>query len=159
MSCSYKPPMYAFAVQSGAFSHDLLASGTECVLAVPGERLAEEVLYCGSASGRETDKLQDCGLSIRPAYTLKRGGLLDRAKANLEVEIINRIRTGDHTTYIVQVRRFGVNPSNTERNLLTVGPEHSGFEVLAAKGIHRIGVIERGGGQGPAPRSIVSSSP
>jgi hypothetical protein len=43
---------------------------------------------------------------------------------------------------IGEVRRYAVNTANRERNLLSVGPQHNGYEVLAAKGIHRIGVVD-----------------
>jgi len=112
------------------------------VLAVPGESFAHEALICGLQSGRDIDKVRECGFQIVDSKHVRVPGLRN-AIANLELLIKSRIETGDHMTVIGEVRRYAVNTSSRERNLLSVGPEHDGYEVLAAKGIHRIAVTNR----------------
>lgn len=140
-SCSYKPPMMMLAVQRHALSYELFQKADQCVLAVPGENLAEQTLLCGTLSGREIDKVRECGFSLLPSRTVCVPGLVE-AIANLEVIIKHRVETGDHLTLMGRVARFAVNKTNRQRNLVSVGPHHDGYRVLASKGIHRIAVVD-----------------
>ena len=142
MTCSYKPPLMAVSIHRRSYSFQLLHSASEFVLAVPGESFAHEALICGLQSGRDIDKVRECGFQIVDSKHVRVPGLRN-AIANLELLIKSRIETGDHMTVIGEVRRYAVNTSSRERNLLSVGPEHDGYEVLAAKGIHRIAVTNR----------------
>lgn len=142
MYCSYDPPMMAFAVQEPAFSYELFRKARECVLSVPGETLAKETLFCGTHSGREVDKVTECGFELIPSSDVEVPGIRT-AIANIELTIANKVQTGDHLTLIGLVKRFAVDVNSKERNLLSVGPEHEGYEVLVHKGIHRIGVVDR----------------
>jgi flavin reductase (DIM6/NTAB) family NADH-FMN oxidoreductase RutF len=140
MHCSYKPPMVSFAVWHGSHTYSLLDRAGECVLAVPGERLANVALICGTRSGNEVDKANLCGLSFAKSEYVQIPGIQE-CIANVELRVVNKIRTGDHMTVIGEVQRFGVDIEKNERCLLSVGPEHQGYEVLAHQGIHRIGVV------------------
>ena len=134
--------MLSFAIQKGSYSYELVQNARECVLAVPGEALARETLECGLKSGRDIDKMRDMNFSPLASQTISVPGILE-CIANLECEIRSVISTGDHLTTIVEIRRFTVDRSNVQRNLLSVGPSHEGYEVLAKQGIHRIGAVER----------------
>jgi flavin reductase (DIM6/NTAB) family NADH-FMN oxidoreductase RutF len=136
--------MMTFAVQKGAYSYDLLEAAEECVLAVPGERLAQETLFCGITSGRDCDKVNDCRLKLRSSSYVTLPGLED-AISNIELRIVNRVVTGDHLMAIGEVLRFGVNTTNRERCLLSVGPDTTGYHILAQRGIHRIAVGDHQG--------------
>jgi len=139
MYCSYRPPMMAFAVWQGAYTFALLEQAAECVLAVPGEKLAEAALFCGTHSGKDIDKVSASGLSLVESECVAIPGIRE-CIANIEMRITDQVRTGDHVTVMGEVLRFGVDIRNRERCLLSVGPEHSAYEVLARQGIHRIGV-------------------
>lgn len=147
MHCSYKPTMMAFAVWRGSHTYTLLGDAVECVLAVPGERFANETLRCGLDSGRETDKIGALGLRLSSSATVSTPGLAD-CIANIECRIAHKIETGDHFTVIVEVLRYGVNPQNNQRCLLSVGARHDGYEVLAKHGIHRLAVVRETGKYG-----------
>ena len=148
MHSSYKPPMMTFGVFRNAFTRTLLETATECVLAVPGESLADEAMYCGVESGRVADKVAQCGLELIQSEAVSVPGLA-RAIANIELRIANRVPAGDHLLVIGEVARYAVNKSNRERCLLSLGPDHSGFELLARRGIHRIGAIARSAPERP----------
>jgi flavin reductase (DIM6/NTAB) family NADH-FMN oxidoreductase RutF len=134
--------MMAFAIQQGAHSYKLLENASECVLAVPGEMMATQALFCGTKSGSEFDKVTACGFRLHRSEKAQVPGLAS-AIANIEMRIVSKIETGDHMTALGEVLRFGVNESNTERCLLSVGPDTDGYLVLAQEGIHRIGVVAR----------------
>jgi flavin reductase (DIM6/NTAB) family NADH-FMN oxidoreductase RutF len=140
MTCSYKPPLMAVSIHKRSHSFQLFRMASEFVLAVPGERLARQTLFCGVQSGRDVDKMRECEFATIESKHVRVPGLR-AAIANLELFVRSRIETGDHMTVIGEVRRYAVNTANRERNLLSVGPEHDGYEMLAAKGIHRIAVV------------------
>jgi flavin reductase (DIM6/NTAB) family NADH-FMN oxidoreductase RutF len=141
MYCSYKPPMMAFSIMHGAFSYALLEQAKECVLSVPGESLAKETLFCGLKSGSDVDKVRECGFKLIESEKISVPGI-SSAIANVELSLVNTIKTGDHLTGIGQVLRFGVNRENSENCLLSVGPNTAGYRVLARRGIHRIATVE-----------------
>lgn len=141
MYCSYKPPMMAFAIQKGSYSHELLQEATECVLAVPGERLAQETLLCGIRSGRDLDKVQECNFPLIRSERIGVPGI-GTAIANIELRISDKVHIGDHLTAFGEVLNFSVNKRCMEKCLLSVGPDTRGYRVLAKQGIHRIAVVD-----------------
>lgn len=142
MHCSYKPPMMAFSIQKGAYSHQLIYGVNELVLAIPGENLAEESLYCGTTSGREADKVAKCGLTLVESQSVSVPGIAE-CIANVELQVKDRLKSGDHVTVFGEVKRFAVDRRNRQRPLLSVGAIEDGFDILAKKGIHRIGVVKK----------------
>lgn len=142
MYCSYKPNMIAFSVQRSNYSYKLLDNVDNCVMAIPGEKIAEQTLYCGDVSGKDTDKIKDSGFTLIESTQIETPGLLE-AKSNIELNITNKVVTGDHITVFGEVMSFNVNKNNKERNLISVGSSHEGYEVLVKKGIHRIAVIKK----------------
>jgi flavin reductase (DIM6/NTAB) family NADH-FMN oxidoreductase RutF len=141
MYCSYKPVMLAAAVHNINDSFDLINMTREYVLAVPGERLAEQALDWGTTHGHEVDKGAEAELV--PSKHIAVPGLL-RAIANIEMRMEHLLPCGDHALVVGRVLRFAVNLRCEERPLLSVGPDTRGFDVLARSGIHRIGAVRRG---------------
>lgn len=141
MSCSYKPPMIAVAIQDINRSYELIKESTEFVLSVPGPELASQTMAFGWETSHDTDKSIYPGLRFVPSETIAVPGLLD-AIANVELRKVALIESGDHAIAIGEVTRFAVNRHCRGRNLLSVGPDTAGYRVVAQKGIHRIGVVD-----------------
>jgi len=130
----------AFAVHNINHSYELLRVAREFVLAVPGETLANEAMLCGSVSGEDVDKVERCGFELLPSNRVAVPGIA-AALANIELSTIGWHPVGDHAIVVGRVERYAVNETRKERPLLSVGPDDAGYEVLARRGIHRIGVI------------------
>jgi flavin reductase (DIM6/NTAB) family NADH-FMN oxidoreductase RutF len=141
MYCSYKPPMMAFSIFHAAHSFSLVLDAAECVLSIPGERLANTAMYCGLETGRQVDKFAECGLSTTPSKRIEVPGIQE-AIANVELRLVQKVRTGDHVTVIGEVVNFSVDKEKNERCLISVGPRQAGYELLARSGIHRIAVVD-----------------
>jgi flavin reductase (DIM6/NTAB) family NADH-FMN oxidoreductase RutF len=135
--------MMAFAIQRGSLSFSLLDTAKTCVLAIPGEHLADAAMFCGTKSGSDVNKVEACGLQLIDSATIDVPGLA-MAIANVECKIINVIPTGDHRTVVVEVLRFAVNVDSKQRPLVSVGSNTDGYTVLIRKGIHRIAVAGTG---------------
>lgn len=140
MHCSYKPPMVAMAIQNINASFGLIQNASEYVLAVPGQSMIDETMFCGLKSMVEIpDKAKTLSLDLLPSEKIAVPGL---AKAIANVEMVKElaVETGDHLLVVGRARNFRVNKARQERALLSIGPDVSGYTLLAQKGIHRIGV-------------------
>jgi len=138
MFTSFVPPMVAISVGLTRHSHKLLEECGEFVLAVPGEDLAAAVLFCGTRSGRDTDKFRETGLTPLPAKVI-RPPLITEALVNLECIVRGTLRTGDHTIFAGEVVACHI--SDKKGPILVSRGEESGYKrVLEGKG-YRFGVI------------------
>ncbi|MFD8392687.1 flavin reductase family protein [Streptomyces sp. NPDC059680] len=141
MHASYKPPMFAFSVHRRSLSHFLIQKTDNCVLAIPGGDLADEVMFCGSVSGGSIDKVSECGFTLVDSECTTVPGISE-CIGSVELEVASRIPTGDHLTVIGRVLAYRVREDHSERCLLSVGPDEAGYRVLARKGIHRLAVVD-----------------
>lgn len=102
MPTSGQPPMAAISVGLTRYSHELISAGKEYVLALPGVELAEACLLCGTKSGREADKVAECGLKTFPSRIVK-PPLLGGCVANFEIKVTGEFLTGDHTIFAGEI--------------------------------------------------------
>lgn len=139
MFTSFNPPMLAISVGKTRYSHKLISKGRESVLAVPGEDMSEEVLYCGTHSGRDVDKFEETGLIPRPAKLVK-PPLIEECIVNQECKVVGQLDTGDHTIFVGKVVTSWVS-DDARRNLLSIGRE-AGYKYTGeGKGYH-FGVVK-----------------
>jgi|SRR5580704_6851469 flavin reductase (DIM6/NTAB) family NADH-FMN oxidoreductase RutF len=140
MYCSYRPPMLGIAIQNINASYRLIQDIDEYVLSVPGPTLACETLYCGINSMKTVDKVKEMRIELLPSERVTVPGLKS-AVANIEMVKQQCILTGDHVLVVGRAVRFAVNRASVALPLLSIGPDTSGYSVLAQKGIHRIGTV------------------
>jgi flavin reductase (DIM6/NTAB) family NADH-FMN oxidoreductase RutF len=147
MHCSYKPKMIAFAVHRRSYTSLLLENARDIVLAIPGERLAAAAMHCGTTSGRTTDKAKHLGLTWLASTHIATPGIAE-CIANVELELVQQVITGDHVSVFGNVRTYRVDTSKNERCLLSIGPQHEGYELLERRGMHRLGAVRAAGNGG-----------
>jgi len=102
MPTSFDPPMMAISVGKTRYSHQLISESGEFVVAFPSEEMGEEVLYCGTHSGRDVDKFKETGLVAVPAKKV-RPPLIEGCVANFECRVVGEIETGDHTIFVGEI--------------------------------------------------------
>ena len=138
MNTSGSPTMMAVSVAPQRFTHDLIVSSGEFVLAWPGEDLAEATMYCGTHSGRDVDKFRETGLNPGRG-THVRAPLVRECIANLECRLAGRMTTGDHTIFVGEVLAVWVN-ERPMRQLCSI--DHSGgYDFLLERGGYRFGAV------------------
>lgn len=137
--CSYSPLLYCIAIHNTNYSSQLFRIAQEFVLAIPGERMIDQVMYCGTHSGKNQNKADKCGIQWLPPISIGTPGI-SQAMANLEVSVTSTVPVGDHTLVVGEVLSMRLSRPVEERPLLAVGPMSDGFEVLAKSGIHTIAV-------------------
>ncbi len=71
MPCARKPPSVALCIGSGSYTHEVLRQTKELVVNVPGPELIEDLVRCGSTSGRDVDKFEEYWLSPKSARFVK----------------------------------------------------------------------------------------
>jgi len=71
MPCSRTPPCVALCIGSASYTHEVLRRTGELVLNVPTPDLLEDIVRCGSCSGRDVDKFGEFWLSPKPARHVK----------------------------------------------------------------------------------------
>lgn len=141
MRTSIKPPMFAISVGLTRYSHELLAENRKFVISFPSSKMAEQVLQCGTESGRNVDKIGEFNIKI------KRGKLSDipiliDAVANFECKTITQIRSGDHTIFVGEVKYSWQNENSNLKQLLSI-PDDGNYVVLAKSGNYIVGDVKK----------------
>ncbi len=122
MIASGDPPMFAVAVGHGRYTHELIARSHEFVVAFPSPGQEEDVLYTGTHSGRDVDKLEHTDFRTRPASKIKTP-LLEGCVVNLECALDHQTTAGDHSIFVGRVVASHVDDS-IPRRLVNFGGNH-----------------------------------
>jgi len=60
-------PIMTVMVRKSRFTYQLIEKATSFTVSIPKQGLKEALIFCGTKSGRDFDKLKECSLSIAPA--------------------------------------------------------------------------------------------
>ncbi|MHC1600893.1 MAG: flavin reductase family protein [Candidatus Nezhaarchaeales archaeon] len=99
---SFKPPMVAISVAPKRYSHKLISEVGEFVINVPSMELFRQMWICGVKSGRDADKIKECGFTLEPSLKVKPPSIKE-CIAHLECKVVNKLEVGDHTAFIGEV--------------------------------------------------------
>lgn len=99
---SFKPPLVAIGVAGKRFSHELIEGSGEFVVNIPTHKLLDQVLFCGSTSGRSVDKFRQTGLTPLPSEKVKPPRIKE-CVAHLECKLAEKFQPGDHTVFVGEV--------------------------------------------------------
>jgi len=102
MQTSFNPPMIAISVGKTRYSHELISQTKEFVFTYPEENLRDTVLFCGTHSGRNVDKIAATGIKLKKAQLVK-AYLLPDCVINLECKVRNTLDSGDHTIFTGEI--------------------------------------------------------
>ena len=68
-------PICAVLVRPSRYTYGCMEATGDFTVCVPGEDLAEEVLFCGTKSGREFDKFAECGFTATRSRHVQSPGI------------------------------------------------------------------------------------
>jgi flavin reductase (DIM6/NTAB) family NADH-FMN oxidoreductase RutF len=128
MFASGNPLMMAIAVAAGHYTVKAIEHSKCFTLVYPSAEMADDALFFGSRSGRDTDKLAESRCPTEPARQID-SLLLSDAVANFECVEESRVQAGDHIIYIGRVVAAHVN-TEPKKRLYTVAPGHKLGPVL-----------------------------
>jgi flavin reductase (DIM6/NTAB) family NADH-FMN oxidoreductase RutF len=128
MCTSFEPPMLAISVGHTRYSHELIEQCGEFVVVFPGDAMKDSTLTVGTKSGRDGDKLAECGVELVPASEVA-PPLVDGAVANFECALAGKLKTGDHTVFAGEVVASHVGPEDARR-IYTLGGQPPNFSAV-----------------------------
>ena len=120
MCTSHHPPMLAISVAFQRYSYNAIRHSKCFTVVFPNEKQANEALFFGTRSGRDTNKLAEYGTKTDPAVKID-SVILPNALANFECVLDGELVTGDHTIFAGRVVASHVNTEQIGR-LYTIGP-------------------------------------
>ena len=59
-----EPPMMGFSMAKESYTREIVSLAGKLALCLPGEAIADEVLKCGTVSGRDVDKAKEYGIEL-----------------------------------------------------------------------------------------------
>lgn len=99
---SFKPELYCIVVGKERFSHNMVKeSKVFCVNFLP-TTLEKEMLFCGTKTGRNTDKFKETGLEKEECKRID-CCRIKKAAAYMECKVVSEVDAGDHTLFIGRV--------------------------------------------------------
>lgn len=99
--CS-EPFMVGVSIRPQRFSHKLLLNTPELVINIPTESILRQSDFCGTVSGRDTDKFAASKLTPLAAAEVK-PPLIGECPVNLEGRVKETITLGTHDLFICEI--------------------------------------------------------
>jgi flavin reductase (DIM6/NTAB) family NADH-FMN oxidoreductase RutF len=120
---SRKPPLYGISISPKRYSHALIEKSKEFVINFIPYALVEAAQFCGTNSGRLTDKLCKTGLTLAPTKKVSTP-LIKEGYAHLECTVVKSISFGDHTLFIGEVIAASADENAFKNELLRTDQVH-----------------------------------
>jgi flavin reductase (DIM6/NTAB) family NADH-FMN oxidoreductase RutF len=98
----FEPPLIGCVVSNRNYSHQLLKRSKQCVINIPTEAIAKQVVGCGNCSGESVDKFARFGLTAKPA-ALVDAPLIDECYASLECRVVDTRGVRDYCWFVLEV--------------------------------------------------------
>lgn len=106
---SSEPPMIAIGVRPTRYSFGLLQRYGDFVVNLPRASQVDILNYCGTVSGRTTDKFKTAGITPARADNV-RAPIITEFPVNIECKVTNRISLGSHDLFLGEVVSVHVDP-------------------------------------------------
>jgi flavin reductase (DIM6/NTAB) family NADH-FMN oxidoreductase RutF len=129
MMVEFEPPLVACVVSSADYSFAALSATKQCVIAIPGRKLAPTVVKVGNCSGREVEKFESFGLTPVPAEHVA-APLVAECFANLECKVADTRLVSRYNLFVLEVVKAWTDP--TQKNPKTI--HHHGYGRFVVDG-------------------------
>ncbi|MGI9952418.1 flavin reductase family protein [Moorellaceae bacterium AZ2] len=106
---SLNPPQVTVALHPQRYVLELIRQAGEFVLSLLAQDQEEIASFCGSRSGRDTDKIKALGVELEPSKAIHTPRL-KRALANLECKVAGEYTSGDHVIVVGRVLAADIDP-------------------------------------------------
>ena len=102
MKCSSDPKLFSVALWEKGYTHKLIRDTKEFVIAVPDKSLEKALNVFGTRHGDEIDKFKVTRIATQKAKHIN-VPLLSDATINMECELEQELKTGDHIIFVGKV--------------------------------------------------------
>ena len=123
MTTSGKPPMTAISIGLTRYTLDVIRHAESFVISFPSSAMAEETLYFGTRSGRDTDKIAEIKCRVKPAEEIDTV-IFEDAVANFECVLESELKTGDHVIFVGRIVAAHMNRDETIERLYSLSTGH-----------------------------------
>ncbi len=82
-------PVFLIMVRQSRYTHELLDQANDFSVNLPPESMQDVCMLCGSKSGRNTDKVEEAGLTVQPGRSLDVPTLLE-CPIHYECQIVHQ---------------------------------------------------------------------
>ena len=120
---SRQPPLYGISVAPKRHSYGLIEHSKEFVVNFVPYSLVEAAQFCGTHSGRSTDKVCQTGLTLQPSTMLSTPRITE-AYAHLECTLVQNIELGDHHLLVGKVAAVSADDDAFKDELLRTDHIH-----------------------------------
>jgi flavin reductase (DIM6/NTAB) family NADH-FMN oxidoreductase RutF len=124
MPISIGQRLFAIAVAKTRFSYELIMDSKCFVVNFMPYSQKDKVLFCGTHTGRSTDKFRQTGLAKEEAESVDCPKVKE-ACAQLECELIHSFDAGDHTIFVGKILKE-VHKAESQRLFHTVDEQFIG---------------------------------
>jgi len=87
MGICWRKPVMMVAVRNSRFTFQLMETADSFTISMPSGNLRDEIFYCGTKSGRDVDKFEECGLKTAIGQKVS-SPIIDTAGMHVECGII-----------------------------------------------------------------------
>ena len=98
----FEPPLVGCVISEANHSFKAVMESGECVLNVPTVELAEKVVACGNASGRDTDKFKAFELTATASETVA-APRVEECYAHLECRVVDTQMVSRYNLFVLEV--------------------------------------------------------
>ena len=99
---SSTPPTIAMGLRRSRHTLELIRKTGEFTVNVPDTSMAAAVDYCGTVSGRKTDKFADAGLTLAPSAVVTTP-IIEQCPFNLECRVTQEVGVGEYVVVLGEI--------------------------------------------------------
>ena len=110
------PPMIYISVRPERYSYNMIKESSEFVINLTTRELMKAADFCGVRSGRDTDKWKQCGLTQKPASSLKYAPVIAESPVNIECRVEKIEELGSHHMFLARVTAVQTDEAYMDRN-------------------------------------------
>jgi flavin reductase (DIM6/NTAB) family NADH-FMN oxidoreductase RutF len=125
----FEPPLVGCVISGRNSSFDTLKATKECVINIPTQEWAKQVVGIGNCSGRTVDKFEKYGLTPLPAAQVA-APLIEECYASLECRVADTRLVNRYNFFILEVVQAWVDAAIKQPQTL----HHRGNGVFAVAG-------------------------
>ncbi|RJX22399.1 MAG: flavin reductase family protein [Ammonifex sp.] len=115
MPVSIKPPLVSVSIQKRHLTTEYIQATGAFTVNVPGYDILAIAHYCGSISGRDTDKFEATGLTPVPGKKVP-APLVAECLAGIECRVWQTYDGGDHFIFVGEVMAAAAAPGHFEKH-------------------------------------------
>ena len=97
-----EPAMTYISVRPSRYSHDLIKNSGEFVINLTTAKMLKAADYCGVKSGKDTNKLQETGLTLLPCDKVK-APMIEQSPLSLECRVTEIKPLGSHDLFLAKI--------------------------------------------------------